>query len=285
MKMKQYLRGLATGIVIAVAVMSFFRGDQNGLSDEEIRERAAGLGMVMADSGTLSGGQRVPSVGESQESYQEPLPGEDEEPDTGAAVGESRESYQESLPSEDEEPDTSAAVGESQESYQEPLPGEDEEPDTGAAVGESRESYQESLPSEDEEPDTSAAGGESTDASDDGNGGSVETEEGSGGTSAPEEPSETQESASGTTEPAESEQPGTGESADPAETVVITIYPGDGSYAVARYLQQAGLVDDAGAYDKYLCDNGYDSAIRVGQVQIPAGSSYEEIAKLLTSRH
>ena len=237
MKMKQYLRGLATGIVIAVAVMSFFRGDQNGLSDEEIRERAAGLGMVMADSGTLSGGQRVPSVGESQESYQEPLPGEDEEPDTGAAVGESRESYQESLPSEDEE------------------------------------------------PDTSAAGGESTDASDDGNGGSVETEEGSGGTSAPEEPSETQESASGTTEPAESEQPGTGESADPAETVVITIYPGDGSYAVARYLQQAGLVDDAGAYDKYLCDNGYDSAIRVGQVQIPAGSSYEEIAKLLTSRH
>lgn len=212
MKMKQYLRGLATGIVIAVAVMSFFRGDQNGLSDEEIRERAAGLGMVMADSGTLSGGQRVPSGGETQESYQESHSREDEEPDTGAA------------------------------------------------------------------------GGESTDASDDGNGESTETEESSGGTSAPEEPTETQESAPGTTEPAESEQPNTGESAGTEETVVITIYPGDGSYAVARYLQQAGLVDDAGAYDKYLCDNGYDSAIRVGQVQIPAGSSYEEIAKLLTSR-
>ncbi len=204
MKMKQYLRGLATGIVIAVAVTSLFRGDRNGLSDEEIRERAAELGMVMAESGTLSGGQRVPSGGESQESYQEPH---------------SRE---------------------------------DEEPDTDASGGEPQESYQESLPSEVEEPDTSAADGESTDASDDGN--------------------------------AESVQPDTGESAGAAETIVITIYPGDGSYAVARYLQQAGLVDDVEAYDEYLCNNGYDSAIRVGQVQIPAGSSYEEIAKLLTSR-
>ncbi len=68
------------------------------------------------------------------------------------------------------------------------------------------------------------------------------------------------------------------------ETVQITVQGGDGSQTVARKLAEAGLVDDAAAYDKYLCANGYDKRICTGTHTIPLGASEEEIAKIITSR-
>ncbi len=69
-----------------------------------------------------------------------------------------------------------------------------------------------------------------------------------------------------------------------AETVQITVQGGDGSQTVARKLAEAGLVEDAVAYDKYLCANGYDKKICTGTHSIPVGASEEEIAKIITSR-
>lgn len=69
-----------------------------------------------------------------------------------------------------------------------------------------------------------------------------------------------------------------------AETVQITVQGGDGSQTVAKKLAQAGLVEDAKAYDKYLCNNGYDKRICTGTHTIPVGASEEEIAKIITSR-
>ena len=77
--------------------------------------------------------------------------------------------------------------------------------------------------------------------------------------------------------------------ADTQQTVTgaakqITVSSGDGSDTVAEKLYEAGLVSDAAAYDRYLCQNGYDKKICTGVKTIPAGAGEAEIAKILTTR-
>lgn len=66
--------------------------------------------------------------------------------------------------------------------------------------------------------------------------------------------------------------------------VKVTIVSGDGSYTVAKKLEEAGVVFSASDYDNYLCQNGYDKRLRTGTFQIPAGASNEQIAKIVTSQ-
>lgn len=64
----------------------------------------------------------------------------------------------------------------------------------------------------------------------------------------------------------------------------ITIASGDGSYTVAKKLEEAGVVSSAAAYDTYLCGHGYDKRLRPGTFQIPAGATDEQIAKIVTGQ-
>ena len=41
----------------------------------------------------------------------------------------------------------------------------------------------------------------------------------------------------------------------------------------------------ANEYDKYLMANGYDKKIRTGEHMIPAGATWEEMAKILCNRN
>lgn len=66
--------------------------------------------------------------------------------------------------------------------------------------------------------------------------------------------------------------------------VVITIYPGEGSYTVSRKLAALGLVESADIYDKFLCQNGYDKKLITGNHEIEAGMTADEIARALTRR-
>lgn len=68
------------------------------------------------------------------------------------------------------------------------------------------------------------------------------------------------------------------------EITTITISSGDGSRTVANKLMQAGLIDDAAAYDDFLCRNGYDKRLKTGKHDIPAGASNEEIAAVLIQK-
>lgn len=68
------------------------------------------------------------------------------------------------------------------------------------------------------------------------------------------------------------------------EITTITISSGDGSRTVANKLMQAGLIDDASAYDDFLCRNGYDKRLKTGKHDIPAGASNEEIAAVLIQK-
>lgn len=90
MRLKYYLRGMGIGIIVTTVILmivfSFHKGET--LSDDEIRERAAALGMVMPetkeDSGKLSG---QPTSPKQEEPAGTDTAGADAEPDTAADPG------------------------------------------------------------------------------------------------------------------------------------------------------------------------------------------------------
>ena len=98
-----------------------------------------------------------------------------------------------------------------------------------------------------------------------------------------------EETAEEMTQEAETEQETVAESAsEPEESVsantepvTIVVNRGEGSDTVSKRLQEAGLVADAYEYDRYLMANGYDKRIGAGEHVIPAGATWEEIAKIL----
>lgn len=68
------------------------------------------------------------------------------------------------------------------------------------------------------------------------------------------------------------------------QMVMITIQSGDSSVSVSKRVADAGLVESASAYDRFLCQNGYDKKLAVGNHEIPVGATEEEIAVILTTR-
>lgn len=69
------------------------------------------------------------------------------------------------------------------------------------------------------------------------------------------------------------------------QTASITIQRGDDSGSASRRLYEAGLVENAKAFDNYLCNNGYSRSINPGTYEIAPGASEEEIAKIITGKH
>ena len=68
------------------------------------------------------------------------------------------------------------------------------------------------------------------------------------------------------------------------EPVSFTIQGGEGSATVGDKLQEAGLVDSGSRFNRYLEDNNYDNVIQPGTYSIPKGSTYEEVAQIITTR-
>lgn len=102
-------------------------------------------------------------------------------------------------------------------------------------------------------------------------------------TTAPTATPTTEPTATPTTEPTAS--PTTSPTASPAQAadaVSITVRSGSGSDTVCRQLEEAGLIENAADFDRYLIDNGYSTRIGVGTYEISKGTSEEEIAKIIT---
>lgn len=85
------------------------------------------------------------------------------------------------------------------------------------------------------------------------------------------------------TEPLEEESNGTHTKED-ALTLRIEISRGESSTTVSKSLRNAGLIEDAAEFDRYLCNNGYDKKIVTGTYEIPENSTFEEIALIITGR-
>lgn len=109
-------------------------------------------------------------------------------------------------------------------------------------------------------------------------------------TSEPEESASTPETpvAPEETPEAPEETPVSPEDGNPdipaGETVTLVIGRGESSTTVSKNLKKAGIVEDAAAFDRFLCNNGYDKKIITGTYEIPYGASEEEIAKIITRK-
>lgn len=75
------------------------------------------------------------------------------------------------------------------------------------------------------------------------------------------------------------------QAAKPADGTVITMEIGtyDWSNHVAEKFEEAGLIESASDFDRYLINSGYESKIRSGVHSFTMGASYEELAKELVS--
>ncbi len=68
------------------------------------------------------------------------------------------------------------------------------------------------------------------------------------------------------------------------EKVRFVIGGGEFSDVVCKKLQEAGLIDDAASFNKFLVEEDYDNYINPGVYDIPKNATYEEIAVLLTTK-
>lgn len=66
--------------------------------------------------------------------------------------------------------------------------------------------------------------------------------------------------------------------------VEINIFPGEYSRTISQKLLDAGVIADQAEFNKFITENDYDNLIQPGTFNIPEGSSYEEIAKILTTK-
>ena len=70
-----------------------------------------------------------------------------------------------------------------------------------------------------------------------------------------------------------------------ANGINIYVSAGNGSEAICYKLQSAGLIDDASSFNAFLCMNGYDRRLTTGGHIVPVGSTYEEIARIMTTKY
>lgn len=64
--------------------------------------------------------------------------------------------------------------------------------------------------------------------------------------------------------------------------VRVVVPPGANSRQVAEVLEQAGVVPDAEAWDRFLCERGLSVRLKPGEFLIPKGADFELLADILT---
>lgn len=254
MKLRYYMRGLGIGIFVTAILMALtIHGKTERLTDEQIIERAEALGMEMKYSSDV---------------LADTVSNNTVEKDAEAAK-------EDTLPEQVKEETSLSNQLQAEEMEENPLlagAGVDssaDEQDNNAADTAQQDIYH-------EDPDAA----ERTETKTDGSADTDSAEEGSTEESVADAQDESTADDTDQTNAAGSSEADT----QAAGSKQITVSSGDGSDTVARKLYEAGLISDAAAYDRYLCQNGYDKKICTGVKTIPAGAGEAEIAKILTTR-
>ena len=98
-----------------------------------------------------------------------------------------------------------------------------------------------------------------------------------------EESEVTEDSTTETPSESETQTPATSEQPE-VQYVTIVIASGDYARQVAEKVRDAGLVQDAEDFRKYIGQQGYGKSMFPGSYQVPVGSTYEEICQILIKR-
>lgn len=255
MKLKYYLRGLGTGIVVTALVLgiSLSHGKEN-ISDEEVKKRAAELGMVEGfkslEEASKEKDTKEAKAGEMKVSGNE---------------AEGNKASAEDQTADDKTSDGNGTAADKKADENQPADNKTPEDSQDAAKAEQEQA----------KADESKENEKEDSKQDSGNGGfgsGIEKEEDSvtGGNGEENSQPDSQPEA----EKEESSKPA-------GKSIVLEVHSGDGSLSVAKRAEKAGLVADAEEFDRFLCSGGYDKKICTGKHEIPEGATMEEIAKLL----
>ena len=276
MKLKYYLRGIGLGVIITAIIMGFALGAGKApISDAEVIEKAKGLGMV--EGGVLS------------DYSDEDASGEDMLPED-AGVSASADKMINTASGADGGPafkDTSASNSAAAASVADIKADADKkvEADTGVgspavANGISGAAYKNSSAAASLSSKDLKDADKNKDKDKDKNKEKpvIDNKKKEEVTEEPEEASEVPAEEPNNTE--ENTQP----EPTPAEpvSVQVTISGGSSSDKVAKILYDAGLVDDAVKFNRFLIESHLDTRIHSGNKNIMKDASYEDIAKAIT---
>lgn len=259
MKLRYYMRGLGIGIFVTAILMALtIHGKTERLTDEQIIERAEALGMEMKYSSDVLADTVSENTAEDTKPAELPNQVKEETSLANRLAAEEKTGNPllagAGVDSSADEQDNNAADTAQQDIYH-------EDPDAAERTEAKTDTTDRKEQTQDGSVQENAAGEKNT----------------AQNVSADAKAAGQDESVAGETSAADT-QTVTGAAKQ------ITVSSGDGSDTVARKLYEAGLISDASAYDRYLCQNGYDKKICTGVKTIPAGATEAEIAQILTTR-
>lgn len=255
MNLKFYLRGLGIGIVVTAIIMLVISSNNKvSLSNEEIKQRAANLGMVDGNT-TLDEMSAADKNNEASNAANEDTVNAPDGSDTGSDSSASDNKEEANVADSEYLDDVEKTLDEA-DAYLENK--DNEEGEDTVTPTEAPEPTKEPTVAPTETPEPTKEP-----------------------TAAPTEtPEPTKEP---TVAPTETPKP----TAKPTEnsgngkTVTVVISKGQDSYTIAKNLEKLGLIDNAYEFDSYLCSSGKDRKIKVGSFDIKEGSSKEEIATII----
>ncbi|MCR5001785.1 MAG: hypothetical protein K6A71_08335 [Lachnospiraceae bacterium] len=245
MKLKSYLRGLGTGLFVSAVLMGIATsGRVRELSDAEIKQRAAALGMVEEEKVLVK---------PSTEDVQEPEPAanagaEEKEAADNKKASDNKEAVKDADGSKEIQPADNKSEENSEEIRDEEKPEVKEE----EAI--------EETPEEEKPEEETVDSDEIRDSKED-------LAMGGRNKSSNEKVTGLKNS---------SEELGYN------EYFTIQIASGSTSETVSGLLKRGGAIEDAAEFDDYLCENHYDKKITPGLFKIPVGADYKQIAEIIT---
>ena len=265
MNLKYYLRGLGVGFIVCALILGIhhFRKNDSVMTDDQIRARAEQLGMVEASSRLTD--NDVPDAEELLQSIDEPAPPEKEEISAEPEEDITAEPEQEDIDTESTDDVTDVPMDDVTSEISQEVADDPDAVSVNTETLDSAENTDQTAGNDD------AAGS----ASEQSTGNDADT---------PDSATDTSSESEGNTAAADNSTAASDTGSVNPVGGQITIVSGDSSYRVAQKLEDAGIIPSASAYDLYLCNNGYDRYIRTGSFSIPAGSSDQDIAKLITGR-
>lgn len=258
MKKKFYFRGLGVGILVTAILFSigliFYKPT---MSDEEVKKRAAELGMVEAEDDSSKNGPITPSSGASGAADSA------EEDASGTASGADAASGAEVA-----DADSTDAVSDGKSSD-----ASSNSTSTDSSNGTSSDASSDSSASKPKTTVTKNADGSTTTTT------TINGEDAAKNASANAAKNATNTASTNTSSNASDNA-----SSPSGDFGTITISGGEDSRVVANNLKKAGIIDDEIDFNNYLESNKYDRYIMNGSYNIQKGASYDEIVHTITSK-
>ncbi len=279
MKLKHYLRGLGLGIIVSTLIVSAGKsGRAAELSNEEIKEKAKQLGMVDENEMLLSQAQSLAKEAAQKDDEKKAQQKDDSMEVVSDNASEKKETISADSQKNTESENKAVISSGSAKSDSSDDDGLMAGSFLGAGAG-SAETFKKQLkpePQKEEKKEEKKEEEKPEETAETVTVAELESRNSDAGRASENEKT--------VNEASNEQNDTTSRPAVNSSPVSVTIVKGESSTAVAKKLQNAGVITDAAQFDSYLCLNGFDRKLVTGAHTIPAGASARDVAEIITGR-